>query len=127
MFDEENKLPESVVIIFRQPPYGTVFNAEGFRVCTGLTALDVETHAVFMDDAVYTLLKGQMPEEIHMGKLSKAIDPMIDFEVSVYIIKESLEERGISESELIENDEMKLISKGELSKLIVEADATFSI
>lgn len=120
-------MPESVVIIFRQPPYGTVFNAEGFRVCTGLTALDVETHAVFMDDAVYTLLKGQMPEEIHMGKLSKAIDPMIDFEVSVYIIKESLEERGISESELIENDEMKLISKGELSKLIVEADATFSI
>ncbi len=120
-------MPESVVIIFRQPPYGTVFNAEGFRVCTGLTALDVETHAVFMDDAVYTLLKGQMPEGIHMGILSKAIDPMIDFEVSVYIIKESLEERGISESELIENDEMQLISKRELSKLIAEADATISI
>jgi sulfur relay protein TusC/DsrF len=127
MFDEEKKLPESVVILFRNAPYGTVFNAEGFRVSTGLTALDVETHAIFMDDAVYTMLKGQMPEEIHMGKLSKAIDPMIDFEVSVYIIKESLEERGISESELIENDEIKLISKGELSKLIVEADATFSI
>ncbi len=127
MLDEEKKLPEKVVILFRNAPYGTVFNAEGFRVCTGLTALDVETHAVFMDDAVYTMLKGQMPEEIHMGNLSKAIDPMIEFEVSVYIIKESLEERGISKAELIENDEIQFISKGELSKLIAEADATFSI
>jgi len=127
MFDEENKLPESVVILFRNAPYGTVFNAEGFRVCTGLTALDVETQAVFLDDAVYTLLKGQMPEEIHMGDLSKGIAPMIEFEVSVYVIKESLDERGINEDELIENDEIQFISKGELSKLIAEADATFSI
>ena len=120
-------MPESVVILFRNAPYGTVFNAEGFRVCTGLTALDVETHAVFMDDAVYTLLKGQMPEGIHMGILSKAIDPMIDFEVSVYVVKESLESRGINEEELIENDEIQFISKRELSKLITKADATFSI
>ncbi|MFX1520883.1 MAG: DsrE family protein [Promethearchaeota archaeon] len=120
-------MPESVVILFRNAPYGTVFNAEGFRVCTGLTALDVETHAVFMQDAVYTLLKGQKPEEIHMSDLSKAIEPMIEFEVSVYILKESLEERGINEDELIENDGIQFISKGELSKLIAEADATFSI
>jgi len=120
-------MPESVVIIFRQPPYGTVFNAEGFRVCTGLTALDVETHAVFMDDSCFTLLKGQEPEGIHMGDLSKAISPMIEFEVSVYVVKESLEERGIKEEELIENDEIKLISKTELSKLITEADVTFTI
>ncbi len=68
-----------------------------------------------------------MPEEIHMGNLSKAIAPMIEFEVSVYVIKESLDERGINEDELIENDEIKIISKVELSKLIAEADATFSI
>jgi sulfur relay protein TusC/DsrF len=127
MFGEENKLPESVVILFRNAPYGTVFNAEGFRACTGLTALDVETHAVFMDDAVYTMLKDQIPEEIHMGDLSKAISPMIEFEVNVYIIKESLEERGIKEAELIENDEIKFISKKELSKLIAEADTSFAI
>lgn len=120
-------MPESVVVLFRNAPYGTVFNAEGFRVCTGLTALDVETHAVFMDDAVYTILKGQTPEEIHMANLSRAIDPMIEFEVSVYVVKESLEERGINEDELIEKDEVQLISKRELSKLIAETDVTFSI
>ncbi|MHA2061863.1 MAG: DsrE family protein [Candidatus Sifarchaeia archaeon] len=120
-------MPESVVVIFRQPPYGTVFNAEGFRVCTGLTALDVETHAVFIDDAVYTLLKGQEPEEIHMGNLSKGVGPMIEFEVRVYVVKESLEERGINEEELIENDEIKFISKTELGKLIAETDTTFTI
>jgi len=38
-----------------------------------------------MDDAVYTMLKRQMPEEIHMADLSKTIDPMVDFEVSVYV------------------------------------------
>lgn len=127
MFDEEKKLPESVVVLFRNAPYGTVFNAEGFRVSTGLTALDVETKAVFLDDAVYTLLKGQEPEEIHMGNLSKGVEPMIEFEVRVYVVKESLEERGINEEELIENDEIQFISKRELSKLIAEADATFSI
>ena len=127
MFDEENKLPESVVILFRNAPYGTVFNAEGFRACTGLTALDVETHAVFLDDAVFTLIKGQDPEGIHMGDLSRAVAPMIEFEVNVYVVKESLEERGINEEELIENDEIKFISKTELGKLIAEADATFTI
>jgi sulfur relay protein TusC/DsrF len=120
-------LPERVVILFRNAPYGTVFNAEGFRVCTGLTALDVKTHAIFMDDAVATLLKKQSPQGIHMGNLSKAVAPMIDFEVSVYVIKESLELRGLTEDDLIENEEIQIISKRELSKLIVEADATFSI
>jgi sulfur relay protein TusC/DsrF len=127
MFDEENELPESVVILFRNAPYGTVFNAEGLRVCTGLTALDVETHAVFMDDAVFTLLQGQTPKGIHMGDLSKGITPMIEFEVSVYVMKESLDSRGLTEDDIIKNDEIQIISKKELSKLIVEADVTFSI
>lgn len=120
-------MPEKVVIIFRQAPYGTVWIAEGLRVCTGLIALDVETHAIFMDDAVYTMVKGQAPQDIHMGNLSKGISGMIGFGVKVYVIKESLHERGITEQELIENDEIQLISKKELSKLITESEVTFTI
>ena len=120
-------MPEKIVVIFRLAPYGTIFNAEGFRASTGLTALDVETHAVFMDDAVFTLLKGQKPHEIHMGDLGKGIRGMINFDVKVYVIKESLEERGLTEHDLVENNEIQLVSKKELSKLIAESDATFTI
>ena len=50
-----------VAMLMRKAPYGTVYPAEGFRAMMGIAVFEMDICVVFLDDGVYTLLKGQDP------------------------------------------------------------------
>jgi len=119
---------KKVAILFKRSPYGTALAIEGVRIAAALTAMDeIEVHAVFMEDAVFALTNGQNPKEIDMGPISQAVEQLPSAEVNVYVLKESLKERGLSEEDLVKDLDYEIISLEKLSELIAECDFTFTL
>ena len=104
-----------------------------------LFAFDQDVSLVFTDDGVYQLMKNQNTEGIGMKNFSATYSALGDYEVKkVYIDKESLEERGLSLSdlqELVWEDEdedyaekslINLVSRSELSEIMNNQDVVLS-
>ena len=108
-----------VLVIVDGAPYGTATPAEAFRTMVGLGGMDVDTSAVLVGDGVFVALRGQNPKEIDMQDLGKGYETVGEFGVRLYVLKESLEERGIAEEDLIKND--GIVDMEGLRKLIDSA------
>ena len=116
---------KKVSFLFRKAPYGSVNDVEGFRLCTALAAFDIKTSAIFIDDGVFVALRGQDPKDIGLPSIDVAYEKLVSLDVRIYILKEALAERGISQNELIDI-EYELIGREELARLISESDFTLS-
>ena len=114
-----------VNLLFRKAPYGSVNDVEGFRLCTALAAMEIETNAIFIDDGVFVALKGQDPKNIGLQSMEAAYRKLTSLDVKVYILEEALKERGISREELMEI-EYSLINRNGLAELISKSDFTIS-
>ena len=118
---------ERVIVIFRKGPYGQINSLEGVRVAQGLLVLDVETDAVFIDDGVFNLIDKQNPEGIGHHSVMGALEALHRYDVPIFAIDSSLEERGIKAEDIDPKLEVKIITIEELSDLLVEADATIAL
>ena len=102
---------------FNRAPYGTVFQTEGWRAAVGaISGIDEhEVTLLLQGDGVWYSLKGADRAENlgYEGSLKKV-------GTKCYVVKEDLETRGISQSEVAED--MMCIPKQETGKLYQEAD-----
>ena len=92
-----------------------------------------------MDDGVYQLTKGQNTEGSGMKNFSATYAALGDYEVTkIYIEKESLEERGLSEDDLMplvyededddwaEKPSIKVMTNAEIKAIMSEQDVVLS-
>jgi tRNA 2-thiouridine synthesizing protein C len=113
---------KKVAILMRKAPYGSVYTAEGFRSVMGVGIFEMDAILVFMDDGVYTLVKGQNPEQLDMQPLGEGFPMLPEFGVNgFYVHQPSLEERGLSVNDLVM--EVQLVDNAGLAKLLAERDA----
>ena len=92
----------SVAIVMRKAPYGSVYTAEGFRTIMGIAVFEMDISVVFMDDGVFALLKDQNPAEFDMKPLGDGFPMLRDFDVEkFYVHDESLSERGLTPDDLV--------------------------
>ncbi|MHA1409255.1 MAG: DsrE family protein [Candidatus Odinarchaeia archaeon] len=115
---------ESAIIVFSKSPYGHINAIEGARIGQGLYVLDLPSAAVFMDDGVFALIKDQKPEGIMMHPVRGTLEGLKNLDVEFYAIKESMEERGISEDMLDDYAEAKIITLEEFVDLQEKYDTT---
>ena len=118
---------ERIIVLFRKGPYGQINSLEGVRVGQGLLVLDVENDAVFIDDGVFNLIKNQNPEGIGHHSVMGALEALHRYEVPIFALDISLEQRGIRPEDLDPKLEVKIISVAELSDLLLEACATIAL
>lgn len=118
---------ERVIVIFRKGPYGQINSLEGARVAQGLLVLDVDTDAVFIDDGVFNLIDKQNPEGIGHHSVLGALEALHRYDVPIFAIDTSLEQRGIKPEDIDPKLEVKIISLEEFSDLLIEADATIAL
>ena len=71
----------SVAIVMRKVPYGSVYTAEGFRTIMGIAVFEMDISVVFMDDGVFALLKEQDPTQFDMKPLGDGFPMLKDFDV----------------------------------------------
>lgn len=87
----------------RKAPYGTIYALESLEVVLIGAAFDQDVSLAFLDDGVFQLTRGQNTEAIGVKNFSPTFRALGDYDVTkLYVERESLEERGLSEGDLQE-------------------------
>jgi sulfur relay (sulfurtransferase) DsrF/TusC family protein len=92
---------KKVLIIVRSRPFGTIISFEGWRAAVGMIGMDHEPTMLFMGDGVYSLLKTMDQTPIQMFKSTYE-----GFDGKICASKDSLEKRGINDSEIFDGVEI---------------------
>jgi len=100
-------MSETVTVLMRRAPYGSVYPAEGFRSMMGIGVFEMDISVLFVDDGVYSLVKGQDPAELDMKPLGDGFPMLPDFGVERFYVHEgSLHERGLTVDDLVMDVEL---------------------
>ncbi|MHA1194406.1 MAG: DsrE family protein [Promethearchaeota archaeon] len=118
---------ESVIIITDQSPMGKNSALEAIRIGSGFVALGeyVNCQIVFMGDAVYLFSKNVKPEAIGMDPLDEILEIADLSDLELYIVDQALEDAGMTAADLIEYENLKIITIDEVVDLIENADTSF--
>ena len=125
--------------INRRAPYGTVYPLEGLEVVLIGAAFEQEVCMVFISDGVFQWKQGQDTIDSGMKNFSPTYRALGDYEVTrLYVERESLEERGLTEADLMpltwededddwaEKPSIHIVSRTQLSDLLEEQDVVFN-
>lgn len=109
----------------RRAPYGTIYAQESLEVVLIGAAFDQDVSVAFVDDGVYQLVKEQNTDGVEMKNFSRTYRALEDYDVEkLYVEKESMAARGISEDDLIVDVEIK--SAEELTQLMEDQDTVLT-
>jgi tRNA 2-thiouridine synthesizing protein C len=113
------------LFVNRKAPYGTIYALEALEVVMISAAFDQDVSLAFLDDGIFQIVKGQETTFIGMKNFSQTYRALEDFGVTkLYVERESMEARGISESDIIVPAEV--ISVREMAELMASQDIILS-
>jgi len=113
-------MANSTLVLIAKAPYGLEDAFAGLRLALAMGVNGMKTSVLMMDDGVYNAVGSQRSDAIGMPSNMEATKELYDFEVPVYVVKEDLAERGISETGLFEG--LKPVPASEARKLLAESD-----
>ncbi len=134
-----SEVVKKFLYVNRKAPYGSIYALESLEVVLIGAAFDQDVSLAFLDDGVFQLTKGQDTKAIGVKNFSPTYRALGDYEVTkLFVEKESLEERGLSEDdlqELVWEDEdddwaekpsIRIIDRKEMAALMAEQDVILS-
>ena len=125
---EDEDGPEVVkkfLYLNRKAPYGTIYALESLEKVLIAAAFEQDVSMVFADDGVFQIVKGQSTDGIGMKNFSPTFRALEGYEVEkLYVEKESMEARGLSEDDLIVD--VEVLSSAEIQDLIDDQDVVMS-
>ena len=112
----------TVAIMMRKAPYGSVYTAEGFRSIMGVGVFELDVRPVFVDDGVYALVKGQDGAALDVKALGDGWGMLEDFGVkTLYAHGPSLAERGLTPADL--TTDVTVLDDAGLAALLADSGA----
>jgi len=125
MDEESFGTVKKFAFINRKAPYGTIYALESLEVVLISAAFDQDVSLVFMDDGVYQLKKGQGTKAVGMKNFSPTYRALEGYDIEkLYVEKESLESRGLTEEDLIVD--VEVLTAEEMATLMDEQDVVMS-
>ncbi len=113
------------MFVNRKAPYGTIYALESLEVVLITAAFDQDVSLVFLDDGVYQLKKGQQTKGIEIKNFSPTYRALEGYDVEkLYVEKESLEARGLSEDDLLVD--VTVLGRAEMGALMDQQDVVLS-
>ena len=117
----EEQEPRKIMFVNRKAPHGSIYALEGLEVILIFGAYDQEISAVFMDDAVLSLKKGQDTTELGTKEFAPTFRVLEAYGVeNRYVDKESMEQRGLTEEDLV--IDVEVMDRKALRKVMGEQD-----
>ena len=124
MATDPNRI-KKVMFVNRKAPYGTIYALESLEVVLITATFDQDVSLVFLDDGVYELLKGQNTKAVGIKNFSPTYRALDGYDVEkLYVERESLEARGLSEDQLLVD--VEVLSSAEVGALMAEQDVVLS-
>jgi tRNA 2-thiouridine synthesizing protein C len=109
----------------RKAPYGTIYALESLEVVLITAAFDQDVTLAFLDDGVYQLVKGQHTKGIDVKNFSPTYRALEGYDIEkLYVEKESMETRGLKESDFIVP--VKVMNAQEIADLMLTQDVILS-
>ncbi len=125
MDEEVSGVVKKFLYVNRKAPYGTIYALESLEVVLIAAAFDQDVSLVFLDDGVYQLVKGQHTKPIDVKNFSPTYRALEGYDIEkLYVEKESLEARGLTEADLIVP--VTLLSATEMAELMEDQDVVMS-
>jgi tRNA 2-thiouridine synthesizing protein C len=117
---------KNLLIVSRQPPYGSSLPREALDVALAAAVYDQNIGILFMDDGVFQLLNKQNPDTISQKNIASTLSalPLYGIE-NIYVHKQSLESRNLTIEELA-LDEIKILSTEDVAQLLDQQDHLLS-
>lgn len=113
------------MFVNRRAPYGTVYALESLEVVLITATFDQDVSLVFIDDGVYEIVKGQNTKAVGIKNFSPTYRALDGYDVEkLYVERESLEARGLTESDLLVP--VEVLSSAEMAALMAEQDVVLS-
>ncbi len=121
----ESGVVKKFMYVNRKVPYGTIYALEVLEMILISAAFDQDVHVAFLDDGVYQIKKGQSTGDSGMKNFSPTYRALEGYDIEkLYVEKESLEERGLTEADLLVP--VEVLSRTELAQLMSEMDMVLS-
>jgi tRNA 2-thiouridine synthesizing protein C len=119
-------MSKKLLIISRRPPYGSNLSREALDVALAAAVYDQEIGILFMDDGVFQLLENQNPEDIEQKNIASILPALSLYGIdTIYVHKESLEDRALKRNELV-LDGIKILTNDDVKKLLDQQDHLLS-
>ena len=116
---------DSICILFRKTPYGTIQVAEGLRHLIAAAGI-MAAKAVLLDDGVYLARRGQDPGDSGWVSLSRALEKALaecradpSCQLHVYVHEGSLKDRNLNLTTLVSG--VELADDEQVATVIAEA------
>tara|TARA_A100001388_G_scaffold190264_1_gene143159 strand:- start:1883 stop:2266 length:384 start_codon:yes stop_codon:yes gene_type:complete len=117
----ESGVVKKFLYINRRPPHGSIYAHEALEVVLIGAAFDQDVSLAFIDDGVYQLKKNQDTSDINTKNFSKTYGALEMYDVEkLYVEKESLDQRGLSEDDLMVD--VKILTSDEMKKIIKDSE-----
>ena len=113
------------LFVNRKAPYGTIYALESLEVVLITATFDQDVSLVFIDDGVYELVKGQQTKGIGIKNFSPSYRALDGYDVEkLYVDQASLDERGLSESDLLVP--VEVLDAQQMGELMAQQDVILS-
>jgi len=117
---------KKLLFISRHAPYGSSLAKEALDAILAASAYDQELSLLFMDDGVFQLLQNQEPSHIEQKNFAAMLPALSLYDINnIYVHKESLDARHITNAELI-FDSIHTINSHAVSELMAKQDQLLS-
>ncbi|MBI3591885.1 MAG: DsrE family protein [Nitrospirae bacterium] len=113
---------ESISIILRRPPYGTVDAPEAIRHALGGIIEDMAVKLILADGGVNAAKKRQDTSNTEYSSIESGIKDCIDMGADVYADKTSIKEEHLENDDII--DGVIIANSSEIAEIIKESDTT---
>ena len=125
--EEENQggVAKKFLYVNRKAPYGTIYALESLEVVLIGAAFEQDVSLAFVGDGVYQLAKGQDTKGLQVKNFSPAFRALEDYDdTKLYVDKEALEARGLSESDLVVP--VEVVSAQRMTEIMESQDVILS-
>lgn len=123
--DDDFGTIKKFMYVNRKAPYGTVYALESLEMVLISAAFDQDVSVVFMDDGVYQIKKDQETEAAGIKNFSATYRALEGYDVEkLYVAAESLEERGLTEDDLLVP--VEVLNRQELTALMAEQEVVIT-
>jgi len=109
----------------RRAPYGTIYALEALEVVLIGAAFEQDVSLAFLGDGVFQLAKGQDTKALEVKNFSPTFRALEDYDVTkLYVEKEALEARGLSEADLVVS--VEVVSAARMAEIMEAQDVILS-
>ncbi len=118
---EDNTDVKKIMHVMRRAPHGSIYTYEGLEMILIMAAYEQDLSVAFIGDGVYALKEDQDTAGIGIKGFAKTFMALDGYDVEkLYVDKTSLEERGLTEDDLLVD--VEVLASEEIGRLMNEQD-----